>query len=517
LIRIGYIYLYEVESYWDKAKKQSRQKRKYIGPKEKIYNINKSSSSESTNEYKPKLSSFVSKSYGDTVLTRSIQKELGLTDLLKAQFKDDYKEILTLSSFAFQESSASYLFPYWHEDHYLEDVKKINSQTLSELYERIGRGELERLEFLKSWGNHIAPSSGIYYDITSVSSYSKNIESVEWGYNRDKEYLPQINIGFTHCSRTSLPLSYNVHPGSIVDVSTLKNTIKLFNIFNLKSLFFILDRGFCSVSNIIEMYKNKMSFIQPLSYSLKKAKELVAKHKVDICTPKNIFRYNEEILYHSRDQIEFEKIKFDAHIFYNEKAAINYKHYLYKAILELEEKFKIFKNSEESQNYLENNIPSRYTKYFNVKGRAIVRNEKAIEDNIFRAGTMIFIVHGQNLSNSEIIQSYRNRDTIEKEINTIKNHIDTKRLRAHNIDTANGRLFVKFLALIQHSKIMNVIKKDEKLKKYSLCEIMEELKKLKINSFDKENRFVTELSKKQKLIFKAFNINIDNIDQFPGY
>ena len=29
----GRIYLYKVDSYWDKAKKQSRQKRTYIGPK----------------------------------------------------------------------------------------------------------------------------------------------------------------------------------------------------------------------------------------------------------------------------------------------------------------------------------------------------------------------------------------------------------------------------------------------------------------------------------------------------
>ncbi len=225
-----------------------------------------------------KPSSFVSKSYGDTFLTRFIQKSLGLINILKEHFRDDYKEILALSSYGFQESLPSYLFPFWHEDHMLYDVKKMSSSTLSSLYERIGRNELGRLEFLKSWGNHVNPTSGIYYDITSISSYSTNNEDVEWGYNRDKECLPQINIGFTHCSKSSLPIHYNVHSGSIVDVSTLKNTIKRFSSFKLKNLFFILDRGFCSISNIKEMYQNKMSFIQPLSYSLKKAKDLVSTH-----------------------------------------------------------------------------------------------------------------------------------------------------------------------------------------------------------------------------------------------
>ena len=114
----------------------------------------------------------------------------------------------------------------------------------------------------------------------------------------------------------------------------------MFDLFNLKKLFFILDRGFCSVANIIEMYRNKMKFIQPLSFSLKKAKDLVSKHKIDICKPENAFCYKEELLYHKCDKIEFEGIKFDAHIFYNEKAAVDYKHYIYKVLLEIESEIK---------------------------------------------------------------------------------------------------------------------------------------------------------------------------------
>ncbi len=513
----GRIYLYEVEKFWDKEKKQSKQKRKYLGPKERIYKSKKANSTTNTNEISTKPSSFVSKSYGDTYLTRSIQKELGLIDILKKHFKENYKEILALSAYAFQESLPSYLFPFWHEDHKLNDVKKMNSQTLSSLYEQIGRSELERIEFLKSWGKHINPTSGIYYDITSISSYSTNNEDVEWGYNRDNECLPQINIGFTYCSKTSLPLSYNVHSGSIVDVSTLKNTIKRFNIFDLKNLFFILDRGFFSVSNVQEMCKNKMSFIQPLPFSLKKAKELVTKHKSNICSSKNAFRLNKEIIYHAKDEIEFEKTKFSTHLFFNEKMSINYKHYLYNLILEIEEKIKPFKTKESCEKYYENDIQSKYKKYFRIEGKSILRNEELIEDAIFRSGMSIFIVHGKSLSSSEIIKTYRNRDKIEKEISSLKHQIDTKRLRTHNKDTTNGRLFVKFIALIQHSKILSTIKNDDKLKNYSLNEIMSELKKLKLNYFGDDKIILTELTKKQKLIFKAFNIDINNIDRLPGY
>lgn len=524
----GRIYLYEVENHWDKEKKQPRQRRKYLGPKERIYKkaVLKTGTSEPEaplpeTVVQAKPSNFVSKSYGDVFLLNYLQKELGITSLLKKEFGDIYKEMLTLSSFMLGNPSGSYLFPYWHEEHYLEGVKKLNSQNLSELYEYVGRHEGERLDFLKNWGQHLKPTSGIYYDITSVSSYSTHIEDVEWGYNRDKEYLPQINIGFTHCSKTSLPLSYNVHPGSIVDVSTLKNVIKTFNLFELKNLFFILDRGFCSVANIIEMYQSNMKFIQPLSFSLNKAKELVSKHKVDICKPENAFCYKEEVLYHKRDKIEFEGIKFNSHIFYNEKAAIDYKHYIYKILFGIEKEMKkasSFESDKDGKHYLENNINCNYQKYFKIENKVIIKNLDAIEDAIFRAGTFILVVHGKDLNNEQIIESYRNRDRVEKEINSIKNQIDTKRLRAHNQDTAQGRLFIKFLSLIVTTKIMNVIKEDQKLKKYSINEIMAELRKLKVNSFDGQNKFMTELSKKQKLIFKAFNIATDKIiESIHGY
>jgi len=511
----GRIYLYEVTNFWDKEKKQSRQKRKYLGPKEKVY---KKSQAQPLVEMEVKPSNFVSKSYGDIFLVEHIQKELGIAEILKSEFASNYKEMLALSAFMLQESSASYMFHYWHEEHHLEDIKKLNSQNLSNLYEFIGRSERERFNFLKKWGKNIAPTSGIYYDITSISSYSNNIEAVEWGYNRDKEALPQINIGLTHCSKTNLPLSYSVHPGSIVDVATLKNTIQTFDLFELRNLFFIMDRGFCSVSNIMQMHKNNMSFIQPLSFNLNKTKEIISKNKQKICKTENLFRYKDELLFHINDKIAFEEIEFDVHIFYNEKVALEYKHYLYNAIFDIEANIKQLKsldNLEKSQQYLENNIHCKYKKYFCIENDTITRNNDEIEEAIFRAGSFVLLSHGQKLSNLQIIEAYRNRDCVEKDINSLKNHLDTSRIRAHNKDTANGRLFIKFIALITHSKIMDTIKNDPKLKKYSLNEIMAELKKLKINSFNQEKKFLTEISKKQKLIFKAFAIDLQKI--IDGY
>jgi hypothetical protein len=64
----GNIYLYRVESYWDKTKQQSRQKRTYLGPKNKRKRTNKSL----------KCTNIIHKNYGNVFLLKKIVEQTGL-------------------------------------------------------------------------------------------------------------------------------------------------------------------------------------------------------------------------------------------------------------------------------------------------------------------------------------------------------------------------------------------------------------------------------------------------------
>jgi len=230
----GRIYLYEVVSYWDKAKKQARQKRTYIGPK---YSKNKT-------KRKPKKSELVTKNYGNIALLNYISDQIGLAQILKDVFPDKYHEILALAYYEIMEASAVYLFPYWLDEQYFQKVRKLYSSDISGLCEDLGRAQVSRIDFTKKWIEHLKPIMGIYYDITSISSYSTNIDFIEWGYNRDGEKLTQLNMVVIFCQTNSLPMLYNLYPGSIVDVTTLKNCIKYLEAFNLKDFLIVLDSGF---------------------------------------------------------------------------------------------------------------------------------------------------------------------------------------------------------------------------------------------------------------------------------
>ena len=74
----GKIYLYKVESYWDKTKKQPRQRRTYIGPKQ----------NENRAKTKRNQSSLVSKGFGNVFLVRYIyltRSQIALFKELKTQ------------------------------------------------------------------------------------------------------------------------------------------------------------------------------------------------------------------------------------------------------------------------------------------------------------------------------------------------------------------------------------------------------------------------------------------------
>ena len=87
------------------------------------------------------------------------------------------------------------------------------------------------------------PNATLLYDITSLSSSSKLLECLEYGYNRDNDSLPQINLSLVVDKDKGIPVRYVVYPGSIADISTLKNTIIRLKDAGSQQFRLVMDRG----------------------------------------------------------------------------------------------------------------------------------------------------------------------------------------------------------------------------------------------------------------------------------
>ena len=506
----GHIYLYEVTSYWDKVKKQPRQRRVYKGPKHKIYK----------QKVIENASDIIVKNFGNIYLLDYLSRSLGLTELLRTVFPQSYKEILALSYYDITEGSPYYLFNYFQSESYFPGLSLMSSQETSKLCELIGKSQRQRMEFIKRWISHLQPLKGLYYDITSVSSYSTQIEFIEWGYNRDNENLSQQNIGLICCKETSQPLFYNITSGSIVDVSTLKNCLSYLKIFKISDVEFILDKGFFSKSNVLEMNSKDacIKFIMPLPNRLKKVKQLLAKHGDKLSDPSNAFEYNEEILYHISETITFDKDQFDVHIYMNEKLGIEQKHNFLKDIIKIENSFKTkeYKTRKEYLEYVENEIPKKYIEYFrwNKQTLKIEQHVENIELYLKKVGSFLLLTNQKKIDMSRILKYYRNKDAIEKLFNIVKNEMDGRRIRSHSTINSDGRLFVKFIALIIYTKLLTVMRQKKLIKKYTVKELLYELKKLKLTTIEKEKPILGVISKKQRLIFEAFDIKPDDLHSY---
>ena len=326
----GRVYLYESRSYWDKEKKAPRSEMVYIGKEDP-----------DTNAIVPagkKWSPKSSQDYGNIFVLEKISSQIGLTEILKSAFPDEWQKLLSCVFFEVSEGKPLYLCGPWLENTYTDMVEGLASQRISELLKSVGENLPARLEFSRLWAEKRGEDEFVVFDITSISSYSKLIESVEWGYNRDKEKLPQINLGMVFGQPSLLPIFYNLYQGSIRDVSTLKNILEFLNDFKLKNVTFLLDKGFYSTENIIVMRKKGLHFITPLPFTVKQAEQLIEKHEKEITDVSNSLRVSKQILYCVKDKITVGSYTLNAYLYFDKRKRLESEERLIERIIEAEEK-----------------------------------------------------------------------------------------------------------------------------------------------------------------------------------
>ena len=492
------VYLYESRSYWDKEKKAPRTKMIYLGKE-----------NPATKEITPPGKQWtprVSRDYGNIFVLEKIATQLGLSEILRDAFPAEWEKLLSCVFFEVSEGKPLYLCGTWLESTYTNLVDRLPSQRISELIKSVGENFHARLEFARMWTEKRREDEFVVFDITSISSYSKLIESVEWGYNRDKEKLPQINLGMVFGQPSLLPIFYNLYQGSIRDVSTLKNILEFLDQFELRNVTFLLDKGFYSTDNIIDMKRRRLHFITPLPFTVQEADNLIEKHEDEIIDVSNALRVSKQILYCVRDKIRIDKYTINAYIYFDKRKGLEGEERLIERIMEVEEKVarRHFRDREAAQKYLSQHA-AVLKKFFDIrkaKGIFILKRDKeSIEKAIKQMGYVI-ILSSRSMNPREIILLYRHKDCVEKCFDNMKNELSTNRLRVHSIESMDGRLFITFVTLIFFSWIHKIMREKDLSKKYTVEEVMYELKKLKMIELTNQRRVLTEITKTQKDLFK---------------
>lgn len=498
-------YVYEVQPYYDNELKKIRQKSKYIG----IYNGD-------IDNAKPlrKREAKASYAYGEFILIEKILSDTGLSEILKEiLIKKDFETVLTLAINKVVNPQPMHAIHLWYEDTVISRTYPeaiVESRALSKFLKKIGN-EKNRQSLFKKIIEKNNVGNVLFYDITSITSYSEFIQLLEYGYNRNNDGLKQVNFALVIDKKNNLPILYDVYAGSIVDTNTIQNLLKKLNSYGIKESVLILDRGFFSKTNIKDLMKSdsKTDFIIPASLNTNTVCECIENE--DIENIKYLNKYNLKPIFSKPVKIKIDKHDLKGYLYFNTERANSEKQNFYTKLFDIkkliDEKIKNISEEIEIQNIL-NDIGVKFKKFFiyNQEKNEIEYNENNINNELKYCGKFILLYGDKEYNWTECLETYNQKISIEESFNLLKNDMECSRLNMKTEESFQGLLFIHFISLIIKMKLKEVLKNAQLDKKYTLNMLLMELHKIKKIELDNGEIIMTILTKKQKEILKALSV-----------
>jgi hypothetical protein len=506
----GHVYLYESRSYRNE-KGEPRNKKKIIGKidpttgkpqykEEYLERMKAESGIAPQPDTEPSytleaIRKSTVKNYGAFHLFNHIAEKTGLMGILRDVFPGCWQQILSIACYLVSSGEPVAYCSDWAQQTETFAASRLSPSAITELFKEITVGE--RDEFYARWAEYRSEQEYLALDITSVSSYSELIGYVEWGYNRDKEKLAQINLCLLMGEESGLPVFQTVYNGSLKDVSTLKTTLKLLTSFSMDKISLVMDKGFCSTKNINELFKHKnIRFLIAVPFSLSFAKERVAQEKFDIDRIENTILIGSDSLRGiTRECVWGSEKSIFAHVFHNARHLANTKEDLYANLASILDTLR--------------NNPSyncgKFGKYFrqSASNNCEIRYDE-IEKTLQHCGWLV-IVSNHIPYARDAISVYRAKDVVEKGFHSMKSNLDLGRLRVHSDDAMQNKVFICFIALILKCFIHRVMLENGLYYSTTMKKLLNTLDKLKLQRISNEH-ILFPLTKEQKAIYDAFSI-----------
>lgn len=449
-------------------------------------------------------------------------KKLGLNALLEKVFdKDLSKRILSLVYFIARGGrDPLYTAANWSRDQILPIQKNMTEDDIARTLSDITASKI--LTFMISWMKKFPRNERLSLDITSISSYSRQISDITWGYNRDHEKLPQINLLMIVSQESRSPVWIEQLPGAISDNTTLKDVFQVLKQADDTQRCFVFDRGFASTENIAALLKNKLKFTMGLPLGVWKS---VLEEAKTLFQEKKFFSPDAVL-----DDLEYEGYPVHAvSVVRHIDGHIVYDHFYYTDRLQNKDKAELtkllklvqkkLKNQEDIVDPTEQIIADNCFTAKNTPKRGYTVKAKPEAIAIMREKTSGFFVIRTNQfkSPADAFKTYRLRDGIEKRFDDMKNQEDAKRLRIHTAHNMRSRIFLQFLSQILRCNALETMDKSElkipRVKTVTdLYFLIESIRRIKIEN---HRPFYKRPTKAQLVALEMFGISTDTA-QWPS-
>ncbi len=159
------------------------------------------------------------------------------------------------------------------------------------------------------------------------------------------------------------------------------------------------------------------------------------------------------------------------HLYFNGAKAIEDEKNLHKKIAGLQSELESGKRNPKHENL--------YKKYFTtkstpVRGITVTAKDDILEEAKERYGYFA-LISNEIKDPIEALETYRNKDLVEKAFNDLKDRLGFNRLGVSSDFSLDGKLFVEFIALIYLSYIKKQMQEKKLFKRYTMQELLDEL------------------------------------------
>ena len=239
--------------------------------------------------------------FGDVFFLDQLIKDIQYDKVLDAVGYGNADTLRAMLMYYIVSSAANCHAQTWYEGslaRILYPNANMKSQRISDLLASIGEESRQRnyfkahIDWVKEMISNdpaiIVDSTGLPNDI---DTYLKNFS------NHNGKISRECRMSVALQRDSGYPLLYRVHPGNIVDSTTLQRTIILLSVYDVFTDMALLDAGYCTAPIIDDLYDNEIDFITRLPESTNMYKELVDKCLPGLMKKENLIEYNGRFMY----------------------------------------------------------------------------------------------------------------------------------------------------------------------------------------------------------------------------
>ena len=393
---------------------------------------------------------YVDKFYGYTAVIETAAKRTGMYSALRKVFPNDYLAMMSMVEALICFPSRPLYSPMrFHSSCWHTNMNLLSEGAITSALEAVTSVQRERFFYEFNKERKDKGEMIVALDTTSISTYSSMLNLARYGYNKDGDNLPQVNLLMVCDNESGIPLHYRNVAGNSVDSVSVKASVENMKNEGIKDgTVFVMDRGFCTLENMSLILKNGFTFLMCMPERCKFYHEAIDSVKATLEDSSNylpsIMRYcathDVEIPVKRRGRGK-NSYTMSIYVYKDLVAEADQRNRLSSSFVE-----KLQALANDPSLYTDSRPNSFYRTYFNHNDDGTFSHNREAQSKAFSECGLYLEIGPKGWSPEKAHCTYKQRDIIEKDYENWKLRMRRPR---HSIDEhLEGKVFLLFLVTI---------------------------------------------------------------------